>query len=709
MLVVKRDGSQEELNISQIRKQTIPACEGLDNTSYEELELAASISFYDGIKTYEIQDTLIKAALGLVDVDKANYTYVAQRLMLYDLYHKIKHLYNKTGSGDVYDKVTLKDYIEFNKEIFTDWYTKYTDQEINYLNGKIIGINDLLFDHTGFVTFVKRYGAKINNENSELPQHMHMAIAMYVMQNENKDNRLKYIEEYYKTLSNLEYINATPINSNGRLKRGSLISCLVTTVDDDLDSIYNKLHEVASGSKKGSGWGIDFSKVRSVGSDIGINKGVAGGKIPFLKLFNDTAIAVNQAGIREGSFAIYIDSWDIEVFDYLKLRTKSGEERRRARDLFYGVNLSNLFMEREEQDQDWVLFDPKDVPELCNTYGEEFNKCYLSYEDMYLNKKKEFNKNTRVVKARDVMRAICQSLYDNGMPFIFFKDTVNIKNKHKDNKKLKELGLNYIRSSNLCTEIMLPTSADYTAVCNLGSINVSKTYTEEDLRRVTRIAIRALDNAIDITPYPSKESEAFQKALRTTGLGTLGLAEYIANKQIMFGSEEHKQAVDRIYKTISDEADKATADLAKEKGSCIIEGIRNAYLMAVAPNSTSGLFAGTTNSHEAVFNKVWIEENKLGSFRKTAPHLDLNNFNYYVTPYEVDMEKQLDVVAVIQKYVDQGISTNAYLDPNVKLSEIRKYIRHAWSIGLKTLYYLRTKPPKADTANDIISCVGCAN
>lgn len=294
MYVIKRDGSKEPLNIEQIRKQTIPATEGLSNVSYEELELDSQLNFQDGILTSDIQSTLIKTAINKVNVDTPDWTYVAQRLTLYDLYHRVKKFFNKKVSGDVYELITLQDYIEKNKNIFSGWTYKYTQEEIEELNQEIDGARDLLYDYPGFCLMEDMYLAKNDGISSELPQHFHMGVAMFIMQNESKDKRTQLVKDLYSATSQLKYINATPINANGRMISGGLISCLLTTVEDNLYSIMEKASEVAFGSKIGSGWGIDFSRVRSMGSNININKNAAGGKIPFLKIFNEIATAVDQ-------------------------------------------------------------------------------------------------------------------------------------------------------------------------------------------------------------------------------------------------------------------------------------------------------------------------------------------------------------------------------------------------------------------------------
>ena len=552
----------------------------------------------------------------------------------------------------------------------------------------------------------------------------------------------------------------------------------------------------------------------------------------------------------------------------MELRKTSGEERRRARDLFLAISYPDIFFQREEENGDWVLFDPRDVPMLTETYGEEFTKYYLQYEQEYKNGTRKFNPNTRIVKARDVLREHIKSWSDIGMPFMMFKDNVNNAHKYKhlgpirssnlccftgdtvvynailgngENKQytIKELaeysqgtktfalltneanGKSRVGSYNTmhyeavayktgtkevisvvlenelkfrCTpehrlalvnggfvkaedskgcliytadgkgicvkdiiytqevedvyditlknvdnkhkddlvfyiliqdgdnfvvplvhncEVVVYTNDEYTGVCNLGSINLAKTNTEEDLKRVTKLALRIMDNCIDLTMYPSEKSKNFQRDFRACGCGSMGEAEYIANKQIYFGSDEHKQEIDRIWSTIKNTLLETSQELAKEKGECKHNpGYRNAYFSAIAPNSSSAIMAGTTNGLEPVYNKIWVEENKRGSYIMTAPHININNFEYYKNPYEIDMFKQLDIAAVRQKHIDMAMSINLFLDPEgLGVKKVRDLVVHAWKNGLKTLYYLRSKPPKTSGASNDngVSCVGCAN
>lgn len=883
MRVKKRSGEFEELDISQVRKQTIPACEGLRDVSYEELELNTSIFMYDGITTSEIQKALITSANDLISVEASDYSYVAARLTLYDLYHKIKRLYNKVGTGDVYEKISIQDYIDYNKDKLSDWYTKYTKEEIEELNKEIDSKRDELFNYGAVKLMFDMYLLKNGLDIVELPQHMHLAIAMFIMQNEKKEIRLQLVKDLYSALSKLEYINPTPMNANGRTNKGGLISCLLTTIKDDSDSLLDKYKEIALGSKNGSGWGIDWSRIRSIGSTVGNNKGGHGGKIPFLKVTNDLLLAWNQQGKRPGAGAVYCAVWDIDIFDFIDIKKKHGDERRRAVDLFPAVILDDVFLSRMERGENYTLFSPQDCPLLTELYGDEFKIQYEKYEEEFKKDPSKFNKNTRTITTKEVALYIINSYYENGTPFLFFKDNANKQhrfpqngiirtanlclagetyvaipvldakegeNKFKrvtirelakesqgkikfpvysasfengefkrninnavafktgdkpvirltlsnsdmirctrdhelylkdgttvraddsvgkflaeysddDNKDIMVLGIEDLNEvvdvydltvendSNFyiithraddtyacpqgilvhnCVEVVMPTTDELTAVCNLGCINLAKINKTEDIERIVKLAIRSMDNSIDLTPYPSKESEQFQKNYRSVGLGVTGEAEYIATSQIYFGSEEHKKEVERIYSNMEKFAIRTSEELAKEKGSCIIEGRRNSYLMAIAPNSSSGIFASTTNSHEPAYAKIWMEGNAKQPYKLTAPNIHPENEEYYKSPYEVPIEDQIAVNAIRQKYIDMGISFNLYFKPeDISTKKVRDVILLAWKSGLKTTYYLRSKAidnsdlkeikkeeiiveeVELKTSHNGISCVGCSN
>ena len=848
MKVQKRDGRLEELNIENIRKQTIPACEGLAGTSYEDLELSAKIMFTDGIKTSDIQESLIRAAQNKIDIDAPNWTYVAARLRLYDLYHRIKRIYNKEQSGDVYSLVTLSDYINRNKELFSDWYTKYTKDEIEELNNYIVSSRDKLFTLPAILTVENRYLLVDTDEVVELPQHMFMTIAMFVAQHE--VDKLTWVKNFYDQTSTLQFIAATPINANGRKKDSATASCLVHSMADTLDSIMETLNDLAQGSKLGAGHGVDTSRLRATGSILRGIKNRGTGIVPIMKLHNDIALAVNQLGVRQGAITDTLEVWHIDTYDFIDLRKRSGEERRRAQDLFLCVSIPSLFIKRIKENGMWTFFDPYDVPNLTETYGEEFETLYTKYEKEFLNKERYFNPYTKQVPVQEVINKLIYSWTTEGLPFWFFKDNVN-----KTHKYHKELGI--IRSSNLCVtaetllltqeygnapigdlvkdgiskvhcwngdewslttigktadsarvltvefsngetiratemhkwyvdmdgsmvelrtiglkpgmliykyelpdgtlvdnvriesvtdkreyeptycgtepkrhmlmfngiltgncqELLQPVNENETVVCNLGSVNVARYTTDENLDNTLDVAVRFLDNVIDVSGYSTEKARRTQLARRSIGIGFLGEAEYLAVNHIHYGSKEHEEWIHKFYKYSTEKIDQYSIELAKEKGGCEVDpSIRNAYRVCIAPNTASGLLAGTTPSHEPLYARVYTENSKIGSYKVTAPNISLDNIAYYKNAFEIPHMDQIRMLAARQKYIDMSISNSLYEEDVSKISsiDIIKVIVKAHDLGVKTLYYFRTKAKKTGEIEEVIegkkiTCEGCEN
>lgn len=708
MKVQKRDGRLEELNIENIRKQTIPACEGLAGTSYEDLELSAKIMFTDGIKTSDIQESLIRAAQNKIDMDAPNWTYVAARLRLYDLYHRIKRIYSKEQSGDVYNIVTLSDYINRNKELFSDWYTKYTKEEIEELNNYIVSSRDKLFTLPAILTVENRYLLVDTDEVVELPQHMFMTIAMFVAQHET--DKLSWVKRFYDQTSTLQFIAATPINANGRKKDSATASCLVHSMADTLDSIMKTLNDLAQGSKLGAGHGVDTSRLRATGSILRGIKNRGTGIVPIMKLHNDIALAVNQLGVRQGAITDTLEVWHIDTYDFIDLRKRSGEERRRAQDLFLCVSIPSLFIKRIKENGMWTFFDPYDVPNLTETFGEEFEALYTKYEKEFLNKERYFNPYTKQVPVQEVINKLIYSWTTEGLPFWFFKDNVN-----KTHKYHKELGI--IRSSNLCQELLQPVNENETVVCNLGSVNVARYTTDENLDNTLEVAVRFLDNVIDVSGYSTEKARRTQLARRSIGIGFLGEAEYLAVNHIHYGSKEHEEWIHKFYKYSTEKIDQYSIELAKEKGGCEVDpSIRNAYRVCIAPNTASGLLAGTTPSHEPLYARVYTENSKIGSYKVTAPNISLDNISYYKNAFEIPHMDQIRMLAARQKYIDMSISNSLYEEDVSKISsiDIIKVIVKAHDLGVKTLYYFRTKAKKTGEIEEVIegkkiTCEGCEN
>lgn len=782
--VIKRNGRIEPLDITKIQKYTSSAVEGLSGVSQSELEVDAKIHFRDRITTEEIQITLIKTAVDKIDLDTPNWSFVAARLFLYDLYHKVsaftgyKHLRDYLKKGQDEGKI-LKG--------FTERF------DLDFLNSKIVPERDLQFNYLGIKTLYDRYLIKDrDNKPIELPQHMFMAIAMFLAHREKEPN--EWAAKFYDVISKFEVMCATPTLANARSTRHQLSSCYVGSMPDNIEGIFDSYKEMALLSKYGGGIGWDFSKIRALGSFIDAHKNAAGGVVPFLKITNDVAVAVDQLGTRKGAIATYLEVWHIDVIDFIDLRKNSGEERRRTHDLFPALWICDLFMKRVEANGLWTLFDPYECGELSECYGEEFERKYLELEA-----KDGIIKE--VINAKELWKKILTNYFEAGMPFLCFKDNANRVNPN--------IHAGIIRSSNLCTEIFQNTNPTHykakvefedgssalyeesdevrldsgvikkankitsldsvngkavfmterigfggdTAVCNLASINLSKINTKDNIERVVPIAVRMLDNVIDLNFYPTRKVRVTNLKNRAIGLGVMGEAEMLATNQIEWGGAEHFAKIDKIMELISFNAISASADLAVEKGKyaefegsnwskgvfpidlanleamkltertlldmCDWEnlrakvksqGIRNGYLMAIAPTSSISILVGTTQTIEPIYRKKWFEENLSGMIPNVVPNLTLDSFNYYKNAYEINQIDIIKAAAIRQKWIDQGQSVNIFMD----LSKASgKYLNEiytlAWKLGLKSTYYLRSQSPDAEkqTMDRSLECANC--
>lgn len=784
--VIKRSGRIEVLDISKIQKYTSSAVQDLEGVSQSELEVDANIHFKDKITTEEIQQTLIKTAVDKIEVDTPNWTFVAARLFLYDLYHKVSGF---TGY------ISLQEYFERGEsegKILKGFRQKY---DIDFLNSQIKKERDLQFNYLGIKTLYDRYLIKDkSNKPIELPQHMFMAIAMFLAQNEKNPN--EWAIKFYDIISKFEVIVATPTLANSRTTRHQLSSCYIGSTPDNIEGIFDAYKEMALLSKYGGGIGWDFSRVRGLGSFIDGHKNAAGGVVPFLKIANDVAIAVDQLGTRKGAIAAYLEIWHSDINDFIDLRKNSGEERRRTHDLFPAVWICDLFMKRVEENSLWTLFDPYQCCDLTELYGEEFEIKYLEYE-------KSPNIIKEQISAKDLWKKILTNYFESGLPFLCFKDSANRVNPNP------QAGI--IRSSNLCTEIFQNTSPSHyvvevefedgsiqiyeekeeidtdanikkkankltsidsiggkkifiatrkqtggeTAVCNLASLNLSKINTKEDVCRALPIAVRMLDNVIDLNFYPNRKVKATNLQNRAIGLGVMGEAEMLAGKGIHWGSKEHLEKIDEIMENISYNAILASSNLAKEKGkypqyegsnwskgifpidlankealklvdrgglfgsSCDwnelreilkTQGMRNGYLMAIAPTSSISILAGTTQTIEPIYKRKWYEENLSGLISVVVPNLTLETWHYYVSAYDIDQRDLIRAAAVRQKWIDQGQSTNIFMRlDNVSGKLLNEIYMLAWKLGLKSTYYLRSESPSIDEGimDRSVECFNC--
>ncbi len=791
IMIQKRNGRQEVLDITKIQKHTISATKDLAGVSQSELEIDAQIKFIDGMSSNDIQDALIKTAVEKIDIDVPNWTFVAARLFLFDLYHKVgKSTHGIKGNAYCH----LRDYIKYGQEAGRIIPELEAGYDLEDLNGYIDPQRDYLFNYLGMKTLYDRYLLKNNDKQPiELPQQMFMGIAMFLAQNEK--NKQEKAKEFYDVISKFEVMLATPTLSNARTNRHQLSSCYIGSSPDNIEGIFDGYKEMALLSKFGGGIGWDWNSIRSLGGVIDGHKSAAGGTIPFLKITNDIAIAVDQLGTRKGAIAVYLEPWHMDIEDFIDLKKNSGEERRRAHDLFPALWINDLFMKRVLADEHWTLFDPYEVKDLAALTGEAFEKRYEEYEnDPSITKEQ--------MKAKSLWKKVLTSYFESGSPFLCFKDNANRANPNDHT--------GFIRSSNLCTEIFQNTNPNHylvkieledgeiltfeetdtvtvdsgmvkkankitaldslngkkifivekekidgdTAVCNLASVNLSKINTNEDIQRVLPTAIRMLDNVIDLNFYPLRKVKATNLKTRAIGLGVMGESQMIAESGLVWGSDDHLKKIDSIMEAVSYNAISASADLAVEKGiyptyegskwsrgimpmdhatpavNALIQrdlfdtgydwdqlrekvktqGMRNGYLMAIAPTSSISILVGTTQAIEPVYKRKWFEENLSGQIPVVVPNLSPDTWNFYTPAYEVEQKDIIKAAAIRQKWIDQGQSTNIFMSLDKASGKyLHEIYTLAWQLGLKSTYYLRSQSPEsvADVADRSQECVGC--
>ncbi|WP_342470951.1 ribonucleoside-diphosphate reductase subunit alpha [Ureibacillus sp. FSL K6-3587] len=696
-------------------------------------------------------DLLIKYALENIDEANTEWTYIAARIFLQNLYYKAarnrgyEFNHNRTY-GSFYDLIRILT----EKGIYSEkLLMKYTKQDIEYFESFIEPKHDLLFTYPAILSLATRYLATDYEKNVyELPQERWMIIAMYLMQDEEKSMRNEYVKEAYWALSNLYMTVATPTLANSGKTHGQLSSCFIDTVNDSLQGIYDSNSDVAQLSKNGGGIGVYMGKIRARGSSIKGYKGMSSGVIPWIKQLNNTAVSVDQLGTRKGAISVYLDVWHRDIEDFLDLKLNNGDERLRAYDIYTGVCIPDYFMEQVEKRGDWYLFDPYEVKQVMGYSLEDFydekkgdgqwRKKYQECIQANLSSKKR-------IPAIDIMKRIMRSQLETGAPFMFYRDEVNRQNANSHQ------GMIYC--SNLCTEIaqnQSPTefieeyieneniivkkykAGDF-VVCNLSSINLGRAVPDNVLERLIKIQVRMLDNVIDINTLPIKQPEITNKKYRAIGLGTFGWHHLLALKNIEWESEEAVQYADELYEKIAYYTIRSSMELSKEKGSYPLfegskwssgeyfiykgytderwmqlqkdvkkYGIRNGYLMAIAPNATTSIIAGSTASIDPIFKPFYIEEKKDYRIPTTAPDLNHKTYNIYRrSAYIVDQRWSIKQNAARQKHIDQSISFNIYVPNTIKASVLLDLHFQAWKSGLKTTYYVRS------TSNEVEECVWC--
>ena len=508
------------------------ACEGLDDVNPEELIEAIKATAYEGISEEDLSNCILIAARTFVEKEP-NYSFVTARLLLDDIENEVLRFLDidtsiKKDRSKMYQKALVGS-IEKGIELeFLDERLKNFD--LDRLGKSIKPENDLNFTFLGLQTLYDRYFITHEDTRYEMPQVFLMRVAMGLSVDE-KDKNDK-AEEFYKLLSSFDYMSSTPTLFNSGTRRPQLSSCYLTTVPDDLSGIYGAIHDNAMLSKWAGGLGNDWTNVRALGSRIKGTNGKSQGIVPFLKVSNDTAVAVNQGGKRKGAFCAYLECWHLDVEEFLELRKNTGDDRRRTHDMNTANWIPDLFMKRLMKNEEWTLFSPSDAPELHDLYGKAFEKKYEEYEKLAASGEIKLFKK---IKAEDLWRKILTMLFETGHPWITFKDPCNIRSPQGH--------VGTVHSSNLCTEITLNTNKDEIAVCNLGSINLPQHIQDgkiniEQLKSSVKTAIRMLDNVIDINYYPVPQAENSNKKHRPIGLGMMGFQDALYKLNIPYNSEE---------------------------------------------------------------------------------------------------------------------------------------------------------------------------
>lgn len=741
MQVIKRGGKREDVNFNKITARIKKLCYGLNPKYIESIEVSKRViqGLYDGVSTVELDNLAAETAASMATIHP-DYTTLAARIAVSNLHKNTNKSFSATMRSlfNYIDPKTGEKAGLISKEFFN-----IVKEHKDLLNSAIIYDRDYSFDYFGFKTLERSYLMRTDGKIIERPQHMFMRVAIGI-----HGNDIESALETYELMSQKWFIHATPTLFNAGTPRPQLSSCfLLSMQDDSIEGIFNTLTQCAKISQSAGGIGLSVHNIRSKGSYIKGTGGHSNGLVPMLRVFNDTARYVDQGGgKRKGAFAIYLEPWHSDIFDFLDLKKNHGKEEMRARDLFYAMWISDLFMKRVKADADWSLFCPNECPGLYDTYGDEFEVLYEKYE-------KE-GKARKTVRAQELWFAILDAQVETGTPYMLYKDAANQKSNQKN--------LGTIRSSNLCTEILEYTSKDEVAVCNLASIALSRfaengEYDFDRLNEITQIVTKNLNKVIDINYYPVIEAENSNTRHRPIGIGVQGLADAFIKMRLPFESEEAKQLNRDIFETIYFGALTASKDLAKEQGayqtyegSPISEGIlqfdlwgvqpsnrwdweglkkeikkygvRNSLLLAPMPTASTSQILGNNECFEPYTSNIYTRRVLSGEFIVVNQHLlkDLismdmwndqvrnaliaNNGSIqhiegmpedlkelYKTSWEIKQKVIIDMAADRGAYICQSQSMNVFME-NANYSKLSSMHFYAWQKGLKTgMYYLRTR------------------
>ena len=743
MYVVKRDGHKEPIMFDKITSRVRKLCYSL-NELVDPVKVSMRVieGLYDGVTTSEL-DNLAAEIAATMTTTHPDYAKLAARISVSNLHKNTKKSFSET-MADLYTYVNPRT----NKKapLLSDETYKIIAKNAEFLDSTIIYNRDFHYDYFGFKTLERSYLLKLNGKVAERPQHMLMRVSIGIHM-EDLDSAI----ETYNLMSKKYFTHATPTLFNSGTPKPQMSSCfLLTTKDDSIDGIYDTLKQTAKISQSAGGIGLSIHNIRATGSYIAGTNGTSNGIVPMLRVFNDTARYVDQGGgKRKGSFALYLETWHADIFDFLELKKNHGKEEMRARDLFYAMWISDLFMKRVEEDDKWTLMCPNECPGLQDCHGDEFDKLYLKYESK--------NKGRKTIRARDLWEKILESQIETGTPYMLYKDAANRKSNQKN--------LGTIRSSNLCTEIIEYTSTDEVAVCNLASIALpmfieENAFDHKELFRVTKQVTKNLNRVIDRNYYPIPEAQNSNFRHRPVGLGVQGLADAFISLRMPFTSDEAKKLNQEIFETIYFAALTASMEEAQKdgvyktyKGSPISKGefqhnlwgvedselsgrwdwgnlrkeikkhgVRNSLLVAPMPTASTSQILGNNECFEPYTSNIYTRRVLSGEFIVVNKHLledlvklglwtedlkqelmkangSVQNIDIipedikelYKTVWELSMKDIIDMSRQRGYFIDQSQSLNLFMKgaTTAKLTSMHFY---AWKSGLKTgMYYLRTK------------------
>ncbi len=740
MFVVKRDGRKEAVQFDKITARIKKLCYGL-NALVDPTKVAMKVieGLYDGVTTSEL-DSLAAEVAATMTVQHPDFALLASRISVSNLHKNSDKSFSETMER-LYNYVDPK--TNEKAPLLADDVYQVIKDNAAQLDSAIIYDRDFNYDYFGFKTLERAYLLKLDGKIAERPQHMLMRVSIGIHKED-----IEAAIDTYNLMSEKWFTHATPTLFNAGTPKPQMSSCfLLTMQDDSIAGIYDTLKQTAKISQSAGGIGLSIHNVRATGSYIKGTNGTSNGIVPMLRVFNDTARYVDQGGgKRKGSFAIYLEPWHADVFDFLDLKKNHGKEENRARDLFYAMWTPDLFMKRVEENGDWTLMCPHECPGLYDSYGEEFEKLYTKYE--------QEGKGRKTIPARDLWNAILESQIETGTPYMLYKDACNEKSNQKN--------LGTIRSSNLCTEIVEYTSKDEVAVCNLASLALPKfvidgKFDHQKLFDVTYTVTKNLNKIIDNNYYPVKEAENSNFRHRPIGLGVQGLADAFILLRMPFESEEAKQLNSEIFETIYYASMTASKDLAKVEGTYesyegspvsqgvfqydmwdvtpsdrwewdVLKeevakyGVRNSLLLAPMPTASTSQILGNNECFEPYTSNIYTRRVLSGEFIVVNKHLlrDLNKLGIwnddlknkimaangsiqdipeipdnlkelYKTVWEIKQKAVIDMAADRGAYICQSQSLNLFME-NVNFAKLTSMHFYAWKKGLKTgMYYLRTK------------------